>query len=703
MNIKTSKILLWLLLISNMVSCSLPKAFEALAVYNYFDAKAHFESVKKRHPVAANYGLSLIYQKKDNPFHSLDSAYNAIVYASSHFDSLRPKHKEKYAEFEIDKKSILVQQNIIAVDMYQRAIGLNTELAFQKFIDKNETNFLVPSAIFKRDSLSFKSASLKNSANGYLSFLNQYPNSEFRDSAQKKYNRLLYSEQTKNGDLNSFINFTSNYPDSPFLSEAENKIYLIETENRTVESYESFINRHPNNSNVNEAWQKLYDAYLTENLDNSAISDFIKRYPNNPLNKQITGDLVLNDTKLYPVQFQEKWGFISDDSVYIIPNTFDYVDPFSEGLAAVVVNNKVGYITKMGQLKVMCQFDEGLPFSEGCAVVEINDKYGMINRQGEFVIQPEFDFLGQLKNGLVPFEKNEKFGYFDQKGRVKIMEIFDEAYDFERGFARVVINNKWGVINDNGEYVFEPRYSNLKRFSTTTFGLEKDSLWGVLSVLKDTVIPLRYDYVSAPSHSFYMVSKNDSFNYFSTDDHLLLSGSWLPIYPEYKILGKYNQNPILFKDNDGYNFIQMDGSTIFKNAKKMLGNYSELVAYRNDEFWGYLSTNPPKEIVKPKFDAAESFQNGFGIVSLNAKVGLIDREENYMIKPKFSRLEFISENLLIAENDGDFGMLNVKGDTVLVFSDHKIEPFEDNIVKLSNKSNVCYYNFIKNSWISRKE
>ena len=64
---------------------------------------------------------------------------------------------------------------------------------------------------------------------------------------------------------------------------------------------------------------------------------------------------------------------------------------------------------------------------------------------------------------------------------------------------------------------------------------------------------------------------------------------------------------------------------------------------------------------------------------------------------------FIKEDLLIADNGTDFGILNVKGDTILKFSDLKIEPFEDNVVKLSNKSNVSYYNYMKNSWIRIEE
>lgn len=703
MDKKVYKIFLLSLLILIVTSCKLPKAFEAIEIYDYFEAKKQFENLEKQHPVPSNYGLSIIYQRNDNPFYNIDSAYEAIQYAFIFFDSLKIKQKEKYLEFGINKRSILDQQKKIVTNLFQRAVLNNTELGFQKFIKQNETNQWIGEAIVKRDSLSFAKAIAKNTAKAYRLFLDKYPTSYLRANVQERYDQQLYNENTADQDLNSYIKFLKNYPDSPFTNRAENQIYLLETKGRTVEEYESFIKRHPKNTNVGKAWQKLYDAFLTENLTKSAISEFIEAYPKNPFHNQITSDLVLNDTRFYSVQSNGRWGFISEDGIYDIPSAYDFVESFSEGLAAVVLNQKVGYITKSGLLKINYQFDDGLPFSEGCAVVEINEKYGMINRQGEYVVLPEFDYLGQLKNGLVPYEINGSFGYFDKKGKVKIAAIFEEAYDFDRGFAKVLINNKWGVVNHIGSYVFDPEYDDLKRFSTTTFAVKKNDSWGVLSIQNDTLIPVLYDYVSEPSNSFYMVTKNDSFNYLSMDGGLLFENLWLTTYPEYKILGKYKQTPILYSTENGYNYIQVNDQSVFKTAKDALGKYGEIVAFEKNGVWGYLSTSPPKEIIKPRFDSAESFINGFGIVSLDSFVGLINKEGNFVIESYFEDLKFINDSLLIATTKNNFGLLSIKGDTILSFSDSKMEPFEKNVVKISNKMNVSYYNYLSNCWIRKED
>ncbi len=87
-------VLLFITLITS--SSRLKKGFEALDCYNYFEAKRKFEKVKKRHHVPASFGLSIIYQRNDNPFTNLDSAYTNIVSACLVYKSLQNKQKEKY-------------------------------------------------------------------------------------------------------------------------------------------------------------------------------------------------------------------------------------------------------------------------------------------------------------------------------------------------------------------------------------------------------------------------------------------------------------------------------------------------------------------------------------------------------------------------------------------------------------------------------
>jgi len=54
-------------------------------------------------------------------------------------------------------------------------------------------------------------------------------------------------------------------------------------------------------------------------------------------------------SELIPYRKGDKWGFCDRNKKIVIPIKYDLVWPFSEGLAAVKLNGKLGYIDKEGK------------------------------------------------------------------------------------------------------------------------------------------------------------------------------------------------------------------------------------------------------------------------------------------------------------------------------------------------------------------
>jgi len=106
---------------------------------------------------------------------------------------------------------------------------------------------------------------------------------------------------------------------------------------------------------------------------------------------------------------------------YIIDNGPDY---YSEGVARFVSRGKIGFMNESGTVVISAQYDFVMPFSEGlaaycvgCKPVSDNEyhrieggKWGYINKTGEIIVDPEYDRVGSYKNGQVEvFKGEEKF------------------------------------------------------------------------------------------------------------------------------------------------------------------------------------------------------------------------------------------------------------------------------------------------------
>lgn len=74
----------------------------------------------------------------------------------------------------------------------------------------------------------------------------------------------------------------------------------------------------------------------------------------------------------------------------VIPARFEQAMPFSEGLAAVSIDGRYGYIDGRGETVIAPRFDLAGHFYQGLAEVLVGNKAGVINRKGEFVVEPKF-------------------------------------------------------------------------------------------------------------------------------------------------------------------------------------------------------------------------------------------------------------------------------------------------------------------------
>ncbi|MFA6014586.1 MAG: WG repeat-containing protein [Gallionellaceae bacterium] len=164
----------------------------------------------------------------------------------------------------------------------------------------------------------------------------------------------------------------------------------------------------------------------------------------------------------------EKYGYkdIQTGKVVVKPiyDGIGYV--FADGLLAVQVGDKWGYVNNKAKVVIKPIYSKASDFSEGLAAVKVDDKWGYIDTKGKFAIKPQFTSeygLEAFSEGVARIEIDDKTIYIDKTGREVAVDLTSEGilkqYDDSRGFSDGVAIVQKGddflVIDKSGNILFK--------------------------------------------------------------------------------------------------------------------------------------------------------------------------------------------------------------------------------------------------------
>ena len=177
------------------------------------------------------------------------------------------------------------------------------------------------------------------------------------------------------------------------------------------------------------------------------------------------------------VKLNDKWGFIDKIGRVKIPIKYESVNCFDEGLASVALNGKWGFIDKDGNEIIPLIYDQAEYFSGGWAKVKLNNKWGFIDKIGTVTIHFKYDFIDDFSEGLAVVELNGKYGYIDKIGTEVIPIKYDNAFSFSEGLANVVINDKYGFVDVVGKEVIPCKFDSAFSFNNGVASVSLEKEW----------------------------------------------------------------------------------------------------------------------------------------------------------------------------------------------------------------------------------
>jgi len=151
-----------------------------------------------------------------------------------------------------------------------------------------------------------------------------------------------------------------------------------------------------------------------------------------------------------------KHGFMSEKSDIVILATFDDAGFFSEGLAAVKKDGKIGFIDATGRMAIAPQFYPSAgtdwlgdrlshypEFHGGLAPVALDSGrtlLGYINKSGAVAVKPAYGKAGYFFAGVAPVRKpapDSLYAYIDTTGAAVTEFKYTSAWDFSEGTGTV--------------------------------------------------------------------------------------------------------------------------------------------------------------------------------------------------------------------------------------------------------------------------
>ncbi|MCH2230120.1 MAG: WG repeat-containing protein [Crocinitomicaceae bacterium] len=669
----------------------------ALSIKDYFKSQKKFTKALKYNPSPAAHGLASIYSRTDNPFYNKDTAYRYILLSDSLFQLTKERKRLKWEKYGWSKNGIDSLKLIISSQFFLDAKAEHTIASYSEFIVKHPWSLEYPQAVDTRDSLAFFQTVQANSAESYNLFLRLYPNSKYAELARDNFHNSQYLEFTQNDSLSSYLSFIEMHPQSPKRVDAEFRVFEIITAPNTVAAYEEFVTKYPDYSFNDEGWSQFYEVFLFD-YSKARKLEFLDRFPNAKNRAFIVQDIEMTDSLFIPSLKSGKYGFSNLNGEVTIEEQFDFVGPFNEGLATVMMGEYQGAINKFGEIVIPVKYEFVGDFHQGRAVVELNELVGVIDRNHKEIIEPIHEDIGEASEGLIYVLQGEKYGYVDLNGIEMIAPRFDEAFDFKNNRAIVGLDGSLGIINRAGEFAVHAAYDELRKISDQLYVCSKEGKKGIVNPEGHVVIIPSYDQIGSFSEGLALATKSDTLLYLNELGEVVLEDGY-KVFPNYLLKGEFNRGAaIVFKDGK-YGRVNSKGDVLTEANYDNLGMGDGGVPFRKEGRWGMLSMSN-KEAIEPIYQSLDVYDNDVVIVRMDDSTGVLDIKGNIIVPIAFNDIEWLVSGLMKVRRGGKYALFNY-GAKLTDFDFDKIELFGDHFVSLLAYDKLLFYDLAGEVMIKR--
>ena len=236
---------------------------------------------------------------------------------------------------------------------------------------------------------------------------------------------------------------------------------------------------------------------------------------------------------------------------------------------------------------------------------------------------------------------------------------------------------KWGAKNISNEVVVDFKYDKVSFYSFGYYLVEDNGKKGLIDSDGNLVLHVRYDAVRPIDSSRFIVHLNGKKGLFTKHDKEII-----PI--EFKtVLSRIGRNEIVVSKEAKYSLFSSSGEQLIPFEYDNISFYGDkYFLLRKGRKFAVSMAN--SLVTKSDFYDDVVRKEDFLFVRNNNKWGVLDKDLQIVIKPKYNDVKLIaSDNFFLVQKGEKFALFNLEGD--------KISRYKFNSPIYNFDNNVCWY------------
>jgi hypothetical protein len=383
-----------------------------------------------------------------------------------------------------------------------------------------------------------------------------------------------------------------------------------------------------------------------------------------------------------------KIGMINRKEEWIIQPTFDFMDSYSEGLAAANKDNIYGYVDGKGNWVYK-------------QIISIKD-----------YVYVATDFK-PFTNGLaaVRFDK-DSYGYITKDGKVAFKQRFKSAGSFSpEGYAIVTTDVGTALIDKDGNFAIKPHLDIVNASRGIAIFRQNNSFGAKEIKSGKDIVPARYDNVEMVGNLLRITNKGATFGFINRQGEFVIA-------PQFEGAWQYNQGKAIVQQREKYLYVDLSGKLIGEVAEKdqpyYYSNANTIYASNADGKFGFSKPDVDGLVIPASYDFATDFEGKVARVNIGAslneetwsyeggKWGLIDANGKLIIPVTYELIlpfkngvalfnsggaatysmceSECEESVFYSCNEGKWGLLGDDGKVLIEASYDQLIPFGENFL-----------------------